>query len=149
MATVGRLEASLEQLMAYYTREYGAAAPDRAQWAKLKKRDQDQPVTIVNFFKFTEEVDYGGEGTVTGADAFKRYTDVSIGAVAGVGGEFLMVAPYDGAFIGPEEDWDLVAIATYKTASSVFDLFANKAYKAAYRHRMLACARQKVMLVAS
>ena len=46
--------------------------------------------------------------------------------MAEAGGEFLFVGPYQGGFLGSEEDWDLVAIGRYPNMQSLIALYADE-----------------------
>ena len=133
----------------WYAGVYGEGAPDSNQWRLLMQRNEAEPVTIVNFFKMREVVGCAGEASVSGQEAFARYSAVSMPALAAVGGEFLMVSPFEGSFVGEAEDWDLIAIGRYPCANAVFELFADEDYKKAYEHRVAACAKQRVMFAGS
>lgn len=147
----GQMQVAGTSTIEPYRDRYGAGAPDAVQWQRLADWPDGSPVHIVNFFKFHEMAKYADEpgGDVGGQEAFSRYTEVSIPAVAEAGGQFLLVGPYAGTFVGDEGDWDLVAIARYPDKQSVFALFDNPAYREAYRHRIAACVHQSVALVSA
>jgi len=147
----GKTQAVGASAIAAYRDRYGAGAPDAGQWQRLADWPDGSPVHIVNFFKFHGTAEYADEpgADVSGQEAFSLYSEVSIPAVAKAGGHFLLVGPFAGAFVGAEQDWDLVAIAHYPDKQSVFALFDNPAYRQAYRHRIAACASQSVTLVSA
>ena len=130
------------------------SAPTRAQWERLLARPEESPVTLVNLFKMRETAHYAegepesqAESPASGQAAFARYSAVSVPALDRVGGRFLSVAPYQGSFLGEEEDWDLVAIGEYPTLRALVDLYSDEAYREAYRHRRAACERQRVFVL--
>lgn len=108
--------------------------PTEAQWRALLARKAEAPLTLVNFFKIRNQ------------SAFDRYAQTSIPAMEAAGGEFLMIAPYEGTFLGESDDWDLVAVGRYPSVTALLDLFDNPEYVAAFPHRSEACARQRVMI---
>lgn len=125
--------------------------PDKDTWTTLADLPDDQPITLVNFFKMNDVAAYRpddvtGVAKTTGEAAFEKYAAVSIPSVDKVGGRFLMVAPYSRAFIGDHEDWDLVAVASYPNPSAVIALFELDEYRAVYKHRTAACRDQRVSL---
>ncbi|GGX69793.1 hypothetical protein GCM10007385_43760 [Tateyamaria omphalii] len=125
--------------------------PDEATWDALAQCAKDQPVTLVNFFKMRDSASYPSgtamvEDRISGQDAFQRYAAVSIPSVEQAGGKFLMVAPFACTFIGPTEDWDLVAIGSYPNPGTLLSLFEMDAYREAYIHRVAACRDQRVSL---
>ncbi|MEM9177259.1 MAG: DUF1330 domain-containing protein [Myxococcota bacterium] len=129
-------------------------APTRDQWERILARDQSQIVTLVNLFKMHAtatylegEPEHDASQAVSGDTAFARYAQVSMPAMARVGGRFLSVAPHQGAFLGDEEDWDLIAIGEYPNLDALVALFEDPEYREAFRHRRAACARQRVYVV--
>jgi uncharacterized protein (DUF1330 family) len=126
------------------------SAPTAAQWQAILSRNPQQPLTLVNFFKMRDQGIYEEPAdTVSGQVAFGRYSAVSMPAMTRAGGSFLLAAPFAGTFLGENEDWDFVAVGAYPNLQSFLDLYQNPDYQAAYRHRTAACARQKVLIVAS
>lgn len=123
------------------------SSPTREQWQRIAKRDQNAPVTLVNFFKLNAIAGYK-DGTIgSGQEAFDRYAAVSMPTMERVGGKFLLAAPYAGMFAGEEEDWDLVVLGSYPNPKALFALFEDKGYQTVFHHRTAACARQKVFVV--
>lgn len=138
----------VEGLLEAYRGARGAA-PSRAQWRSLLTLPADQPVTLLNFFKFRSHARYPADAETTGLsgqDAFGRYAAVSAPALEAVGGRFVLLAPFGGSLVGEDEDWDLIAAGSYPGPDAVFALFEGEAYRDAYRHRVAACERQKVLV---
>lgn len=141
-------DARAEQFLEWYA-AYGEAAPSAEQWRAILSRPADQPLTLINFFKFRERADYSKatEGG-TGAEAFARYASVSAPALEQAGGRFLHVGPFAGMMLGAAENWDLVAIGAYPNLDAFIRLYANPEYREAFRHRAAACETQKVLIAA-
>lgn len=144
------IETRLDRLVAWYGDGADGAAPTRAQWRALLERPADQPVTVVNFFKLREEAAYS-EGMETmsppgasGKEAFDRYAAVSGPTLEKVGGRFLLLAPFEAALMGAEEDWDLVVVGTYPDSEALLALHEDADYRSVYPHRSAALERQKV-----
>ncbi len=134
----------------FYGEGTDGTSPRPVQWARVLKRDPDRPLTLVNFFKFRTIADYGRpDETVTGKEAFERYAEISIPTMKRVGGSFLLVAPFETTFIGPEETWDLIAVGSYPNQKAFLDLYQDAGYREAFRHRTAACEHQKVFLAAA
>tara|TARA_R110000868_G_scaffold194713_1_gene440338 strand:- start:128 stop:586 length:459 start_codon:yes stop_codon:yes gene_type:complete len=139
-----------------YIESYGRGgdgnSPTADQWARILERPVTDPLTLINFFKFRTRADYGDavdtDTSVTGAEAFNRYANVSIPTMERVGGQFLHVGPFAGSFIGADEDWDLVAIGAYPNLEALNALYSDAGYRAAFIHRSAACERQKVLICA-
>ncbi len=135
-------------LLACYGTGQDGASPTEPQWRRIVERDPDRPISLVNLFKLREEARYepGSGLSGTGQEAFDRYAAVSAPALARAGGAFLMVAPFEGMFAGPSEDWDLVVVGSYPGTSALLALFEDEAYQQAYFHRTAACEAQRVMI---
>lgn len=130
----------------------GPGVPDAGIWDKIAEIPENQPVTLVNFFKMRATAEYptGAEESATevaGSTAFDRYAATSVPTVDKVGGKFLALGPFGGAVIGGAEDWDLVAIGTYPDTNALLALFEDEDYQKAYPHRTAACAAQRVSLM--
>jgi len=146
------LEAALDRLTAGYGDGADGSAPTRAQWRALLQRPQDAPITLINFFKMRAAAVYSesaSDPVPSGEQAFQRYAEVSVPTVEKVGGRFLLLAPFEFAFMGAHEDWDLVAIGSYPNATALLALLEDAGYRAAYPHRSAALERQKVLACAA
>lgn len=147
------LEDRVAQLVGCYGEGADGASPTAAQWRSLLARPSESPVTLINFFKLRDQALYEDEAMApsvpeSGKVAFDRYAAVSMPTMAKIGGKFLLVAPFEAGFIGPEEDWDLVAIGSFANRDVLLSLWEDADYHAAYPHRTAACARQKVVVCA-
>lgn len=125
--------------------------PSKDVWNALARCANDQPITLVNFFKMREYASYPTgsakrDDHLSGDEAFQRYAAVSMPSLEQVGGKFLMVAPFGHTFIGDTEDWDVVAIGSYPNPAALLSLFEIDAYHEAYVHRIAACSNQHVSL---
>lgn len=126
-------------------------SPTRQQWARILDRDEEKSVSLINFFKFREVADYSGSAagpdeSTSGADAFARYSSVSMPTMGQVGGEFVYIGQYQGGFLGPEETWDLIVVGRYPNLAALIQLYSNENYRAAFAHRVAACERQVVLI---
>jgi uncharacterized protein (DUF1330 family) len=116
-------------------------APTAGQWRHMLAGPADAPITIINFFKLRP---VAGEGS--GLQAMMSYAAVSGPALSKVGGRFLVSGPFEGTFMGDDEDWDLVAIASYPDREALLALLDDADYREAWRHRVAAVERQKVLI---
>lgn len=127
--------------------------PRAEQWGRVLDRDPNRPFALINFFKLRDTALYPGtqadQTPISGQDAFSRYADVSIPTMERVGGKFLLVAPFEGSFVGQDEDWDLVAIGSYPNLQAFLDLYRDETYRSVYHHRTAACQKQKVLISAA
>ena len=145
----------IDQLTAWYGDGSDGACPTAAQWRKVLERPEDGPIKLVNFFKLRETAVYpanadGGSGkeqkSISGDQAFKAYSSISVPAMARIGGSFVFAGPYQGMFLGEEEDWDLIVIGSFADTATLLALFSDPDYRDCYPHRTAACARQRVLL---
>ena len=146
-----RRDERLNSLIEWYGDGRDGSCPTEQQWQRILERPADSPVTLVNLFKLREHAEYApdcevGEKGASGQDAFNSYAAVSMPTMERAGGRFLFVGPYEGMFLGDEEQWDLVAIGSYPDVGSFLALYTDPEYRAAFAHRTAACARQKVMI---
>lgn len=143
------VNAKLESLLSRYGDGDSGNSPTHEQWARILERDPDQPLTLINFFKFRDvaEYDEADQGDVSGEEAFQRYAEVSMPCMQAAGGEFLAVAPFAGSMLGPDRDWDLVAIGKYPNLSAFLALYENADYIAAFAHRSAAVLKQEVCVI--
>ena len=146
-----QIDQSVQQLCAWYGDGRDGSCPSPEQWRQVIERPTNQSITLINFFKFRQIAEYPKEDlqnqeSISGQDAFKQYSSVSLPTMERVGGKFLLVGPFDGMFLGEEEDWDLIAIGSYPNIQSFIDLYRNPDYRAVFRHRTAACERQKVIV---
>lgn len=127
------------------------SVPSKDQWQRVLGRPDDQPITLINFFKLNEMANYpeGSAETserISGEEAFNRYAAVSMPALQQAGGSFLMMGSMDGGFLGEDEDWDVVAIGQYPNKEAFLKLYGNPEYQKAFPHRSAACKDQKVYI---
>ncbi|WP_269581634.1 DUF1330 domain-containing protein [Roseibium sp. Sym1] len=142
---------NVNQQVSQFTHWYGpgsdGSCPTADQWSHILGRDKDKPVTLINFFKLRDKAHYpGGDGDASGQDAFSSYASVSVPAMERAGGHFLFVGPFQGMFLGDDEDWDIVAIGAYPNLGALTALYSDESYRGAFHHRTAACARQKVLV---
>ena len=154
MKVNSQIDESVQQLCAWYGDGHDDLSPKADQWRLILERPENQPTTLINFFKFRPIAEYPQDNhqiseNISGQDAFSQYSSVSIPTMERVGGQFLLVGPYEGMFLGKDEDWDLIAIGTYPNIESFLGLHTDLDYRSAYRHRKAACKRQKVILCSS
>lgn len=146
-----QIDASVDQLCAWYGDGQDGSAPSADQWRQILERPANESITLINFFKYRQIAEYPQDSAqsrdqISGQDAFKLYSSVSIPTMERVGGKFLLVGPFEGMFLGEAEDWDLIAIGTYPNIESFVGLYTDPDYRVASQHRIAACKRQKVIV---
>ncbi|MEL7316233.1 MAG: DUF1330 domain-containing protein [Cyanobacteria bacterium J06559_3] len=151
MSVKHQIDASVQQLCAWYGDGQGGSVPSADQWRQMLERPANESITLINFFKYRQIAAYPPDSPqsrerITGQDAFQLYASVSIPTMERVGGKFLLVGPFEGMFLGEDKDWDLIAIGTYPNLESFMGLYTDPDYRAASQHRTAACERQKVIV---
>lgn len=128
----------------------GKGLPTAKQWEALFRGDINSPLTVVNFFKFSDRADStltnGQE--MTGREAFAIYTETSVPKVAEVGGHFILRGSVEGSLIGGDSSqWDIVAIGQYPRREYFFKLLQDDEYQKAFKFRQAALEQQDVFLI--
>jgi len=132
------------ELTAWYGEDNG---PTAAQWRRILSGPEGTPITLINFFKL-REVATGADGTTSAMAAMTQYAAVSGPTLEKVGGRFLVMGAFDSTFMGQDEDWDLVVIASYPDRAALLALCDDAAYRQAWAHRVAAVERQRVVIAA-
>ena len=145
------LDDRVQQLCSWYGDGHDGSTPSADQWRQILERPEDQSITLINFFKFRAIASYPSATSqdrepISGQDAFSRYSAVSIPVMQNAGGSFLLVGPFEGMFLGDDEDWDLIAIGSYPNLESLMRLYTNADYRAVFHHRTAGCEKQKVIV---
>jgi uncharacterized protein (DUF1330 family) len=136
------MENDIETRAARFTAHYGEQhGPTRAQWRRMLSGRGGTPITLINFFKLNNT---GGGGL----EAMMRYASISGPTLEKMGGRFLLSGPFETTFIGDDEDWDIVAIASYPDRAALVALHEDEAYRHAWADRVAAVARQRVLIAA-
>ena len=139
----------IDRIIEQYGEGYDAGMPDRQTWLALTEREKDEPLTLVNFFRFREIADYPeatdeAETDISGKEAFDRYAAKSGACLMNAGGSFLYAGAFAQGFVGDKEKWDLVVLGRYPSLDSLLALFEQNEYRSAYIHRVAGCADQRV-----
>lgn len=132
------IESRAAELAAVYGEEAG---PTALQWRRMLSGPAGAPVTLINFFKLRPTA-----GESTGMQEMMSYAAVSRPTLEKVGGRFLLTGPFAGTFMGEDEDWDLVVVASYPNREALVALHDDAAYREAWPHRAAAVERQRVVL---
>jgi len=130
--------------------------PTREQFKAIFALPLDEPVLMLNLLRFRALACYApsdpehGEAAVTGAQAYRRYSDAAAPFFARVGGTQVWIGRPELTLIGPSEDtWDLAFIARYPTAQNFVDMLRDDDYQRATRHRTAAVADSRLVRCAA
>ena len=96
-------EKRVKRLIKDYGKGTDGSSPTLKQWHMLLALPASEPVSLINLFKMRERAKYprgSSAAPCSGEEAFQRYASVSGGALEQVGGQFLLVSPFKGGFVG-------------------------------------------------
>lgn len=128
----------------------GRGLPTAKQWESLLDGDLNSPLTVINFFKFSDRADsalISGQ-EMTGKEAFAVYAETSVPKVAEVGGHFMLRGIVEGSLIGDDlTQWDIVAIGQYPQREYFLKLLQDDEYQKAFKFRQAALEKQDVFLI--
>lgn len=116
-----------------------AFQPTADQFRAFRDDPYDGPVAQVNILKFKVKAAYRPEDpeygeTISGRDAYMRYSEAFTVAAAEVGGTTLLLGDTERFFIG-NGDWDAVLVNHFPSRQAFIATLNHKDYKAMARHR--------------
>ena len=116
-----------------------AFQPTADQFRAFRDDPYDGPVAQVNILKFRVKAEYRPEDpeygeTISGRDAYMRYSEAFTVAAAEVGGTTLLLGDTERFFIG-NGDWDAVLVNHFPNRQAFIATLNHKDYKAMSRHR--------------
>lgn len=125
--------------------------PDRAQFEAFKSLDRDRPIMMLNLVRYRAAAAYpaghprAAEG-LTGAEAYKFYSDESAPIFRRVGGEVIWSGAPLGVLIGPgDETWHAAFVARYPTAHAFLEMVTDPDYQLAVVHRQAAVKTSRLI----
>ncbi|MDH5519948.1 MAG: DUF1330 domain-containing protein, partial [Acidimicrobiia bacterium] len=119
--------------------------PTEANAVALVRRNLTGPVTMLNLLRFREAADYSNHPDlapaepVSGAEAYRRYSEHTLPHLLASGGEVVFQAEGGPVFIGPDDErWDLVLAVRQRSVDDFFAFATNPAYLDGIGHRTAA-----------
>jgi uncharacterized protein (DUF1330 family) len=115
-----------------------AHGPTPAQQLAAFKRDDGQPIYMLNLLKFRDHAVYpdGRETTLSGAQAYALYGRAVTKMVAEAGGKLVFSAQVRGLLIGEVEgQWDSVGVMMYPSFKAMAEILGSPAYAEIHVHR--------------
>jgi uncharacterized protein (DUF1330 family) len=115
-----------------------AHGPTSAQQLAAFKRDDGQPIYMLNLLKFRDRAVYpdGRETTLTGAQAYALYGRAVSKMIAEAGGKLVFSAQVRGLLIGEVEGpWDSVAVMMYPSFKAMAEILSSPGYAEIHVHR--------------
>ncbi|MBA4227633.1 MAG: DUF1330 domain-containing protein [Hyphomonas sp.] len=116
-----------------------AFQPTADQFRAFRDDPYDGPVAQVNILKFKVKAEYRPEDpeygeTISGRDAYMRYSEAFTVAAAEVGGTTLLLGDTERFFIG-NGDWDAVLVNHFPSRQAFIATLNHRDYKDMSRHR--------------
>ncbi len=107
-----------------------------------------KPIVMVNILRFKEHADYGdgSMSTITGQQAYSRYSKKVLPLLWEVGGQILWRGDVRTSLIAPaDEAWDEVLLVHYPNRQAFIDMISSAAYQEAMPHRTAAIADSRLI----
>ncbi len=105
-------------------------------WEKFKAAQRSGPIHMLNLIRLREQAEYHDSRISTGADAYKRYSDMSSPVFQKLGGKIVWRGEHELTMVGPHnEAWDIAFIAEYPNVEAFLEMMKNSTYRDAMRHR--------------
>ena len=104
----------------------------------MKNHNDGQSIIQINLLSYRKIAKYEDESlnTISGEEAYKKYSKVAIKAVNKVGGRFLWYSKVRLTMVGPVIDqWDDVGIVMYPNLEKFIEMIEYDWYKEALHHR--------------
>ncbi len=129
--------------------------PTEESAVALVARRIEGPITMVNLLRFREVADYSESpelapnGPITGAEAYRRYSEWTMPFLLDSGGEVVFEGAGGMFFIGPtDERWDHVLIVRQNSLDDFFAFASNPGYLEGMGHRTAAIEDSRLLPVA-
>lgn len=122
--------------------------PTGDQLQRFMENGPEGPIMMLNLLKFREKAAYeneSGEPERTGAEAYVTYSETAVKKVEGVGGGLFFSSPAHAALIGPDGEWDMVALVRYPSREAFLSMVADPEYQACTHHRTAALADSRLI----
>jgi len=122
--------------------------PTGEQIKRLLEEGPEGPIIMLNLLKFRDKATYAADAREperTGAEAYNVYSQTALRKVGEVGGEIFFASPAHAAVVGPEDEWDLVALVRYPSRHAFLNMVADPEYQACSHHRTAALANSRLI----
>jgi uncharacterized protein (DUF1330 family) len=113
-----------------------------------EKADLNKPVGMLNMIRFRDVAKYpesAGFAPCSGAEAYQRYSEAVMPILDRMGAKVLMNAVSEVA--GPANEWDLIFIMYYPTATYFATLWTDEDYRKTLIHRDAAVADNRTTML--
>ncbi|MFM8305149.1 MAG: DUF1330 domain-containing protein [Actinomycetota bacterium] len=113
--------------------------PTDAQLGAFAGEDLTTPIVMLNLNRYRDRAEYeapGPDDAVSGRDAYRRYGEVAIRAMAEVGAQILWLAPAEQVFSGCDHDtYDEALAVWYPSRNAFLGMLGLDWYRDALVHR--------------
>jgi uncharacterized protein (DUF1330 family) len=122
--------------------------PEREQIERLAAGDPDEgPILMLNLLRFRDRAAaVDGEEGLTGRQAYERYAAGVASHLAAAAGRVVNAGECVEVVIGPEGEWDLVALVEYPSRRAFLTMVGDPAYQATAAWRTAALADSRLIL---
>lgn len=123
--------------------------PTDDQITALVASEVETPVVMVNLNRYRDRAAYdapGPEDDVSGREAYQRYGEVALRAMAEVGARILWGVPTEEVFVGCDHDaYDEVLAVWYPNRAAFLEMTAIPWYRDALVHRNAALEHASIL----
>lgn len=122
--------------------------PTGEQFKRLAERGPDGPIIMLNLLKFRDKAAYApdaNEPDRTGAEAYGVYSESAVRKVGEVGGSLFFGSAAHAPVIGPDGEWDMVALVRYPSRHAFLKMVMDPEYQAVAHHRTAALADSRLI----
>jgi uncharacterized protein (DUF1330 family) len=132
------IDALLQELATLH--EIERINPTEERLRSLIEEDRDGPLQFLNLLGFYDTARYPNGHEMaqqehSGAAAYMLYGAVAFRHVMELGGQVTFFNEVEQALIGPDDDWDQIAIIQYPNTEAFIDMIRDPDYQAALVHR--------------
>ena len=122
--------------------------PTPEQIAQLAAGDPDEgPIVMLNLLRFRDRAaPVDGVDGLSGRQAYERYAAATAPHLARVGGRILNAGECVETVIGPEREWDLVALVEYPSRGAFLAMIGDPEYQATTAWRTAALSDSRLVL---
>jgi uncharacterized protein (DUF1330 family) len=113
--------------------------PTRAAFDAFKALPRDTPILMLNLIRLRETAEYEDGERCSGAEAYRRYGELSGPIFRELGGTILWRGAQECMLTGPQDKhWDIGFVARYPSAAAFLSMVTNPDYQAIVHHRTAA-----------
>jgi uncharacterized protein (DUF1330 family) len=120
--------------------------PTEHDWRTIFAVGAGRPVELVNLLAFAPQVDTQ-EASISGAEAYSRYTSGISKAFARAGGELVFFGHVRHMFsFGGGDAWDAVIVTRYPSPAALAEMWLDPEFIAAHANRLDGVARSQALV---